>query len=54
MDERDGEVLSVDVETIDEWADHIRDFLMVLICRSVKIGRAMPMDEQPIDEPSGA
>lgn len=40
MDERDGEVLSVDVETIDEWADRIRDFLMILICRSVKIERA--------------
>ena len=54
MDERDGEVLSVDTETIDEWADHVRDFLMVLICRSVKIERAMPMDEQSINESSGA
>jgi hypothetical protein len=54
MEERDGEVLSVDTETIDEWADHVRDFLVVLICRSVKIERAMPMDEQSIDESSGA
>lgn len=46
MDERDGEVLSVDVETIDEWADRIRDFLMILICRSVKVEKAKPMDEQ--------
>lgn len=46
MDERDGEVLSVDVETIDEWADRIRDFLMVLICGSEMIERAMQMNEQ--------
>jgi len=36
MDERDGEILSVDVETIDEWADRIRDFLIVLICGSAR------------------
>jgi hypothetical protein len=54
MDERDGEVLSVDVETIDEWADRIRDFLMVLICRSVKIERAVQMDEKSIAESSEA
>jgi len=54
MDERDGEVLSVDVETIDEWADRIRDFLMVLICRSVKIERAVQMDDQSIAESSEA
>jgi hypothetical protein len=54
MDERDGEVLSVDVETIDEWADRIRDFLMVLISNSGKIERAMQMEDQTIDEASDA
>ena len=37
MDEKDGEILGVDVETIDEWADRIRDFLMVIICGSEKV-----------------
>jgi hypothetical protein len=54
MDERDGEALSVDVETIDEWADRIRDLLMIIICRSVKDESAKQMDEQPIEESSGA
>lgn len=54
MDERDGEVLSVDVETIDEWADRIRDFLLVLICGSVKLERAAQIGEQSIEESSGA
>ena len=54
MDERDGEALSVDVETIDEWADRIRDILMIIICRSVKVESAKQMDEQPIEESSGA
>ncbi len=36
MDEKDGEILGVDVETIDEWADRIRDFLMYVICGSGK------------------
>jgi hypothetical protein len=48
MDERVGEVLSVDVETIDEWADKVRDFLMILICQVEKTNRALQMDEQSI------
>jgi hypothetical protein len=47
MDEKDGETLSVDVETIDEWADRIRDFLMVVICG---IDRGIQIEEQTIDE----
>jgi hypothetical protein len=49
MDEKDGETLSVDVETIDEWADRIRDFLMVVICGQ-DIDRGMQIEEQAIDE----
>jgi len=37
MDERGGEALSVETEAIDEWADLIRDFLLVVICSSHKI-----------------
>ena len=37
MDERDGDALSVNTETIDEWADLVRSFLMVLICDTRKI-----------------
>ena len=54
MDERDGEALSVDVETIDEWADRIRDLLMIIVCRSGKDESAKQMDEQPIEDSSGA
>jgi hypothetical protein len=46
MDERDGEALSVDVETIDEWADRIRDFLTYVICGS----SCKKIEEQTIDE----
>jgi hypothetical protein len=53
MDERDGEALIVDVETIDEWADRIRDLLMIIICRSVKVESAKQLDERPIEESSG-
>jgi hypothetical protein len=49
MDEKDGEPLSVDVETIDEWADQIRDFLMIAICGSEN-NRAMQIEEQAINE----
>ncbi|MEB3212513.1 MAG: hypothetical protein VKL39_14230 [Leptolyngbyaceae bacterium] len=54
MDERDGEVLSVNIETIDEWADRIRDLLVVLICRSAKIERHMQMDEPSVNHSSRA
>lgn len=46
MDEKDGKALSVDVETIDEWADRIRDFLMVVICGS----SCKEIEEQKDDE----
>lgn len=49
MDEKDGEVLSIDTETIDEWADRIRDFLDLLICNSGKIETTMRMEDQAID-----
>jgi hypothetical protein len=48
--EKDGEPSSDDVEAIDEWADRIREFLVILICGSEKIGRALKIEEQTIDE----
>jgi hypothetical protein len=39
MDESDGEALSVKTETIDEWADLVRDYLMVVICSARKIDK---------------
>lgn len=37
MDERGGEALRVEAETIDEWADLVRNFLLIAICSSRKI-----------------
>ena len=44
MDERDGEALCIKTETIDEWADLVRDFLMVVICSARKIDKLLQVE----------